>query len=40
VQLGPFGGAQDASAALWPYVVIYIAAVFAASAALFRRRDL
>jgi ABC-type transport system involved in multi-copper enzyme maturation permease subunit len=40
VQLGPFGGAQEASALLWPFAVAYIAAVFAAAAALFRRRDL
>jgi hypothetical protein len=29
VQLGPFGGAQAAGALLWPYVVVYVAAVFA-----------
>jgi Cu-processing system permease protein len=40
VQLGPFGGAQDASALLWPYAVVYVAVVFAAAAALFKRRDL
>ena len=40
VQLGPFGGAQDASALLWPYAALYVAAVFAAAAALFKRRDL
>ena len=40
VNLGPFGGAQGASALLWPFVVLYVAAVFAAAVALFRRRDL
>ena len=40
VQLGPFGGAQAAGAALWPYVVAYVAIVFALAAALFARRDL
>ena len=40
ITLGPFGGAQDASAALWPFVVVYVAAAFAAAVALFARRDL
>ena len=40
VNLGPFGGAQDASALLWPFVLLYVAAAFAAAVALFRRRDL
>ena len=40
ITLGPFGGAQDASAALWPFVVVYVAAAFAATVALFARRDL
>ena len=40
VQLGPFGGAQAAGALLWPYVVVYVAAVFAVATALFARRDL
>lgn len=40
VTLGPFGGAQGAGAALWPFAAAYVAAVFAAAAALFGRRDL
>jgi hypothetical protein len=40
VQLGPFGGAQDASALLWPYAIAYVAVVAVVAAALFRRRDL
>ena len=40
VNLGPFGGAQAAGAALWPFAVVYVALVFAAAAALFARRDL
>jgi len=40
VQLGPFGGAQDASAALYPYVLAWLVLVAAAAAALFARRDL
>jgi len=40
VQLGPFGGAQDASAALYPYVLAWLVLVGAAAAALFARRDL
>jgi ABC-type transport system involved in multi-copper enzyme maturation permease subunit len=40
VTLGPFGGAQDAGALLWPFAVAYVGAVFAAAAALFARRDL
>ena len=40
VQLGPFGGAQEASAILWPYVLVYLAFVGVAAASLFARRDL
>jgi ABC-type transport system involved in multi-copper enzyme maturation permease subunit len=40
VNLGPFGGAQASGPALWPFAVVYVAAVFAAAAALFARRDL
>lgn len=40
VQLGPFGGAQEAGPALWPYVLAYLVAVFVVAAALFARRDL
>ncbi len=40
VQLGPFGGAQEAGALLWPYVVGYLALVGVLAARLFARRDL
>jgi ABC-type transport system involved in multi-copper enzyme maturation permease subunit len=40
VNLGPFGGAQEASFALWPYAVAYVAAVTALAAWSFSRRDL
>lgn len=40
VELGPFGAAEERGAALWPYVVAYVAAVNAAAAGVFGRRDL
>src|SRR3712207_229136 len=40
VELGPFGGAQEGGAGLWPFAVAYVAAAFAAAVALFSRRDL
>ena len=40
VELGPFGGAQERGAILWPYVLAYIGAVTAVAAALFAKRDL
>ncbi len=40
VNLGPFGGANEGGPVLWPFAVAYVAAAFAAAAALFRRRDL
>jgi ABC-type transport system involved in multi-copper enzyme maturation permease subunit len=40
VTLGPFGGAQEGGAALWPFAVAYVAAAFAAATRLFTRRDL
>jgi Cu-processing system permease protein len=40
VELGPFGGAQEGGAGLWPFVVAYVAATFAGAVALFSRRDL
>ena len=40
VTLGPFGGAQEGGAALWPFTVAYVGAAFAAAAGLFARRDL
>jgi Cu-processing system permease protein len=40
IDLGPFGGAQSAGAALWPYTVVYLAVVGALAGAAFARRDL
>ena len=40
VNLGPFGGAQEASFALWPYAIAYVAAVLGLAAWAFARRDL
>jgi Cu-processing system permease protein len=40
VQLGPFGGASDVGAAIWPWVAVWTAGVSALAAAAFRRRDL
>jgi ABC-type transport system involved in multi-copper enzyme maturation permease subunit len=40
VDLGPFGGAQEAGASLWLFAVAYVAGVLAVSARLFARRDL
>ena len=40
VNLGPFGGANEGGALLWPFAAAYVAVTFAAAAALFRRRDL
>jgi Cu-processing system permease protein len=40
VNLGPFGGAQEASPALWPFAVAYVAAVIALTTWSFARRDL
>ena len=40
VNLGPFGGAQEASFALWPYAAAYVLAVTALTAWSFARRDL
>jgi ABC-type transport system involved in multi-copper enzyme maturation permease subunit len=40
IELGPFGGAESAGPLLWPFVVAYLAAVGAVSAAAFARRDL
>jgi ABC-2 type transport system permease protein len=40
VQLGPFGGASDVSAAIWPWAVAWSTAVLALAALAFRRRDL
>jgi Cu-processing system permease protein len=40
VDLGPFGGARSLGAWLWPWAVAYVAALGAAAAAAFARRDL
>jgi ABC-2 type transport system permease protein len=40
VNLGPFGGANEGGALLWPFAAAYVAATFGAAAALFKRRDL
>lgn len=40
VELGPFGGAEERGAIVWPYAAAYVAAVTAAAAAAFARRDL
>jgi Cu-processing system permease protein len=40
IQLGPFGGAQSGSAALWLWSLAYLALVGAAAIAAFARRDL
>jgi Cu-processing system permease protein len=40
VNLGPFGGANEGGALLWPFAAAYVAGTFGAAAALFRRRDL
>jgi Cu-processing system permease protein len=40
LQLGPFGGAQGASAGLVPWAAFYLAAVLGAGIWAFRRRDL
>jgi Cu-processing system permease protein len=40
VQLGPFGGAEAAAAALWPWALAWTAAVLALAARSFARRDL
>ena len=40
VQLGPFGGAQEAGAGLWLWALVYLGLVGAAARAGFARRDL
>ena len=40
VNLGPFGGAQEAGLLLWPYAVAYLALVVGLAALSFSRRDL
>lgn len=40
VELGPFGGARDASFALWPYAIGYLVVLGAVADRIFRRADL
>ncbi len=40
VELGPFGGAEEGGAMLWPYAAAYVGAVTGIAAAVFARRDL
>jgi ABC-2 type transport system permease protein len=40
LDLGPFGGAEHAGPFLWPYTVLYVAAVIGAANWAFARRDL
>ena len=40
VQLGPFGGADDVGAAIWPWAIAWSAVVLALAALAFNRRDL
>jgi Cu-processing system permease protein len=40
IDLGPFGGAQTFGPLLWPYAVLYVAAVGGAALWAFKRRDL
>jgi Cu-processing system permease protein len=40
VRLGPFGGAQGASAWLWPFAVAYLAVTYVLAGLVFRSRDL
>lgn len=40
VRLGPFGGAQEGGALLWPWTAVYLALVGFAAAVAFSRRDL
>jgi Cu-processing system permease protein len=40
IDLGPFGGAEAAGPALWPWTAVYLALVGVAAAIAFARRDL
>jgi Cu-processing system permease protein len=40
IDLGPFGGAESAGPALWPYIAAYVAGVGVLAAWAFARRDL
>jgi Cu-processing system permease protein len=40
IDLGPFGGAQEFGAFLWPFTLLYLGAIAACAQWAFRRRDL
>ena len=40
INLGPFGGAEEAGPLLWPWTVVYLALVGVGASAAFARRDL
>ena len=40
INLGPFGGAEEAGPLLWPWTLLYLALVGVGAAAAFARRDL
>ena len=40
INLGPFGGAEEAGALLWPWTLLYLALVGIGASAAFARRDL
>jgi ABC-type transport system involved in multi-copper enzyme maturation permease subunit len=40
INLGPFGGAEEAGPLLWPWTVVYLALLAAGASAAFGRRDL
>jgi Cu-processing system permease protein len=40
INLGPFGGAENAGPLLWPWTVVYLGLVAAGASAAFARRDL
>jgi len=40
IDLGPFGGAEDAGPLLWPWALVYLGLVAVAASAAFARRDL
>jgi Cu-processing system permease protein len=40
INLGPFGGAEEAGALLWPWTLLYLGLIGTGAAAAFARRDL
>jgi hypothetical protein len=40
IRLGPFGGAADFGAFLWPYAILYLLLLGAVAVRTFSRRDL